>query len=79
MDVLLTDKTREKPYQASNKPRILVAPLDWGLGHATRCIPVIRELIEQEAQVWLAGEGPQEQLLKLNSPNFLFYPSRGIE
>jgi hypothetical protein len=23
---------------------ILVAPLDWGLGHATRCIPLIRDL-----------------------------------
>ena len=23
---------------------ILVAPLNWGLGHATRCIPIIKEL-----------------------------------
>ena len=23
---------------------ILIAPLDWGLGHATRCVPIIREL-----------------------------------
>ena len=46
------------------KPRILVAPLDWGLGHATRCIPVIKELIQQECEVWLAGEGPQEVLLR---------------
>lgn len=27
-----------------NGARILVAPLDWGLGHATRCIPLIRRL-----------------------------------
>ena len=27
------------------KPRILVAPLDWGLGHATRCVPIIHELL----------------------------------
>ena len=26
-----------------NKPkRILIAPLDWGLGHTTRCVPIIR-------------------------------------
>jgi predicted glycosyltransferase len=29
--------------------RILVAPLDWGLGHAARCVPVIRALQELDA------------------------------
>ena len=45
------------------KPRILIAPLDWGLGHATRCIPIIRELLANECDVWLAGEGVQHKLL----------------
>jgi uncharacterized protein (TIGR00661 family) len=27
-----------------SKKTILVCPLDWGLGHATRCVPLIREL-----------------------------------
>jgi uncharacterized protein (TIGR00661 family) len=54
------------------KPRILVAPLDWGLGHATRCIPIIRELLAQQAEVWLAGEGAQEQLLKTEFPELPF-------
>jgi len=35
--------------------RVLVAPLDWGAGHATRCIPVIRELIAQNVTPVLAG------------------------
>lgn len=48
--------------------RILVAPLDWGLGHATRCIPVIYELIAQNVEVWLAGEGSQETLLRKEFP-----------
>ncbi len=51
------------------KHRILVAPLDWGLGHATRCIPIIRKLLEQNCDVWLAGEGAQEQLLKTEFPD----------
>ena len=34
--------------------KVLVAPLDWGLGHATRCVPVIRELLNQGAEVELA-------------------------
>lgn len=57
---------------AEKKPRILVAPLDWGLGHATRCIPVIRELLSQGADVWLAGEGAQEKLLKSEFPQLPF-------
>ncbi|MET0392308.1 MAG: glycosyltransferase [Chitinophagaceae bacterium] len=50
------------------RPRILVAPLDWGLGHATRCIPVINTLLELQAEVWLAGEGAQAALLKKEFP-----------
>ena len=34
--------------------RVLVAPLDWGLGHATRCVPVVREFLNQGAEVELA-------------------------
>jgi uncharacterized protein (TIGR00661 family) len=56
----------------TGKPRILVAPLDWGLGHATRCIPVIRELLQQDVDVWLAGEGVQEDLLKKEFPQLPF-------
>jgi hypothetical protein len=62
------------------KARILVAPLDWGLGHATRCIPLIRELMRQGADVWLAGKGAQETLLKAEFPGlpFLFLPGYDI-
>lgn len=59
------------------KLRILVAPLDWGLGHATRCIPVIRELLRQNCEVWLAGEGAQETLLKQEFPTLPFLPLPG--
>jgi hypothetical protein len=43
--------------------RILVAPLDWGLGHATRCIPIISRLIGLGAvPVIGADRGPMELL-----------------
>lgn len=60
--------------------RILVAPLDWGLGHATRCIPVVRNLIEMGCEVWVASSGPQEQLLRAEFPdaNFLYLPGYGV-
>ena len=54
------------------KHRILVAPLDWGLGHATRCIPVIRELLNQDCEVWMAGEGSQQNLLQQEFPDLPF-------
>ena len=34
--------------------KVLVAPLDWGLGHATRCVPVVKEFLRQGAEVELA-------------------------
>jgi uncharacterized protein (TIGR00661 family) len=60
------------PAKKPGQPRVLVAPLDWGLGHATRCIPVIYELLGQGAEVWLAGEGDQEILLNREFTNLPF-------
>ena len=57
--------------------RVLVAPLDWGLGHATRCVPVICALQAAGHQVWLAGEGAQEQLLRGIFPGLPFLPLKG--
>lgn len=51
------------------QPTVLVCPLDWGLGHATRCIPVIRQLIETGAKVILASDGPPLHLLRSEFPN----------
>ncbi|TAK44576.1 MAG: glycosyltransferase [Saprospiraceae bacterium] len=48
--------------------RILVAPLNWGLGHATRCIPIIRELQKQGAEVVLASDGRALALLRQEFP-----------
>ncbi len=37
--------------------KILVAPLDWGLGHASRCVPVVRFFIDNGFDVVLGGGG----------------------
>ncbi len=65
------------PVKNKEKCRILVAPLDWGLGHATRCIPLIRGLINAGAELWLAAEGPQETLLRTEFPQLPFLPLKG--
>lgn len=54
-----------------------MAPLDWGLGHATRCIPIIRSLLEAGHEVVLAGEGKQAILLNREFPRLTVLPLRG--
>jgi uncharacterized protein (TIGR00661 family) len=54
------------------KPNILVCPLDWGLGHASRCIPVIRSLLLRNANVLIAGSGNSIELLKAEFPELHF-------
>jgi predicted glycosyltransferase len=44
-------------------PVVLVAPLNWGLGHATRCIPLIRELLSKGCKVIVASDGASHALL----------------
>ena len=44
--------------------RILISPLNWGLGHATRLIPVIDALNKQGHYCILAGESPSIDILK---------------
>ena len=65
--------------QAKRK-KVLVAPLNWGLGHATRCIPVIRELLQQDADVIIASDGDALLLLKKEFPTlpFTVLPSYNI-
>ena len=50
------------------KKRILVAPLNWGLGHATRCIPIIQALIDFKFEPIIASDGASLDLLKKEFP-----------
>lgn len=53
----------------SYKKRILVAPLNWGLGHATRCIPVIEALENHGYEPIIASDGIALALLKKEFPH----------
>jgi len=63
------------------KKNILVAPLNWGLGHATRCIPIIRELEKNNFNPIIASDGNALALLKKEFPHLLHLelPSYNIE
>lgn len=54
------------------KKRILVAALNWGLGHAARCIPVISELQADGHQVILAADGRAGLLLQKAFPTLTY-------
>ncbi len=69
-----------------NKKTILVAPLHWGLGHATRCIPIIKALLNHNYEVLLASDGPALLLLQKEFPELesielpsykIKYPKKG--
>jgi len=52
---------------------ILVAPLNWGLGHSTRCIPIIKALLDRGAKVIIASDGVALGLLKKEFPGLTHY------
>ena len=56
---------------------VLIAPLDWGLGHATRCIPVIAALRDLGYRVTIATEGPHEIILREAFPDLTFLKLKG--
>jgi len=58
---------------------VLVSPLDWGLGHATRCIPIIKELDIQGIRVLIAASGPSRMLLKQEFPHLEFLGIPGYQ
>lgn len=66
-----------KPERLSKK-RILVAPLNWGLGHASRCVPIIRELLKQKNEVILAADGSPLLLLRQEFPKLQWVELKGL-
>ncbi|MCK4562601.1 MAG: glycosyltransferase, partial [Flavobacteriaceae bacterium] len=65
----------------TNKKKILIAPLNWGLGHATRCIPIINALLKEGFEPILAGDGDSLKLLQKEFSELKSYllPSYNIQ
>ena len=51
---------------------ILVAPLNWGLGHASRCVPLIQRLLDEGNEVILGGDGESLTLLRKHFPRLRY-------
>lgn len=69
-----------KPKLLNKRKKILVAPLNWGLGHATRCIPIIKALESHEFEPIIASDGVALTLLKKEFPHLQHFelPSYNI-
>jgi uncharacterized protein (TIGR00661 family) len=63
----------------NENPHVLVAPLDWGLGHATRCIPIINQLIVLGCSIYIVADKNNFSLLQKEFPNTVFLRYKGYE
>ncbi len=63
-----------------NNHRVLVAALDWGLGHATRTVPLIRKLQSEGKEVILASAGSAYEFYRSYFPELklLRKPGYGV-
>lgn len=61
----------------STRKTVLIVPLDWGLGHATRDIPLIHELLNAGCKVVIAAEGKHASLLQQEFPDLTLLPLPG--
>jgi uncharacterized protein (TIGR00661 family) len=53
--------------------KILISPLSWGLGHATRDMPIINDLIARGHTVGVAATGIALEFLSREFPDLAFY------
>lgn len=78
--VFINKESQYKTAVLINKNiRVLIAPLDWGLGHVTRCIPIIKHLILNNCTVFIAAQGTSKTLLEIEFPQVQFLSLKGYE
>ncbi len=61
--------------------KILICPLNWGLGHATRCVPIIRQLLADGHEIVIVADGFPLAFLKQEFPflRFIKYTSYSVD
>ena len=59
--------------------RVLVAPLNWGLGHATRCVPIIKGLLADGYKVVIAADGYPLRFLRREFPHLEWVEFEGLK
>jgi uncharacterized protein (TIGR00661 family) len=57
-----------KLLSTETEKNILISPLNWGLGHATRCVPIIELLQKKPCRIFIAADGNAFLFLKKAYP-----------
>lgn len=57
--------------------KILFVPLDWGLGHASRCIPLIQHCLNLGYEVIIGGNEITNSLLRIEFPHLQYLLIKG--
>ncbi|MET0298337.1 MAG: glycosyl transferase family 28, partial [Flavitalea sp.] len=72
---------KPKYLSGTKKHLALISPLDWGLGHTTRCIPIIRELQLNDFEIVIACDTTQKLILYSEFPDITFenFPGYGLK
>jgi len=63
--------------KAIKNQTILLSPLNWGMGHVTRCIALIHQLLEQKNKVIIACSKEQEEIFRNYFPELLYENQEG--
>jgi spore coat polysaccharide biosynthesis predicted glycosyltransferase SpsG len=58
-------------------PVVLISPLDWGMGHTTRCISIIKALTNLSCSVLVACNSAQQEILSKEFPDLPIVPLKG--
>lgn len=58
---------------------ILICPLDWGLGHTTRCVPIINKLLRLNYKVIIGADKNPLAFLQQEFPNIQYVVIPGYE
>jgi hypothetical protein len=64
------------PSDIHNK-RILLSPLNWGMGHVSRCIPLIDKLLKNDNYLIVAANLEQQQIFKQYFPQLEYIEHSG--
>ena len=75
----LTKDGSIKENRRVTKKNILVCPLDWGLGHATRCVPLINHFLKEGHQVIMGADKNPMAFLKQEFPQLTTVVIPGYE
>lgn len=71
--------TEWKFINCKEKPLLLFSSLDWGLGHTTRSVPLIKELINSGCDLIVACNSTQKQILKVEFPGLRYVELKGYD